>query len=409
MREELIKPERSAEVEERLRLIQNFEGEIRELIFNTELCNGCKICVYACPVNAIEFAGMEALSAGMPLIIDHLQCAFCGICYAFCPLHAFEFRVNGEIPELPLEFAGEIQKLEGCIDCMLCAKACPTNAIEWKAIKRREDFPEVEAKGSIKIDTEKCNFCGICAGFCDAFKLVEKEVTPESLTPFSEILIDEEKCDYCKLCVDLCPEEAIEVESTNPVIAEVKKVAEVTFTDRCIHCGTCVEVCPYEGVKNVKPFEGEIKVFWNRLARKCDVMSCKACLIVCKSRAWYYDGELKLDDRFCIYCGACENVCPYDLIEVKRVAITRQNFEWAGWQKAVERINSKQVAEKVVGFPFHPTAPPPAKEKYKAGKLKRRNFKAIREALKKPGYRKAFEVGNPKKFIAGVRRYAKKT
>ncbi|AEA47087.1 4Fe-4S binding protein [Archaeoglobus veneficus] len=424
-----LKPERDVEIPEipeQLGLLvfkQHFEGELRELIFNPALCNGCKFCVYACPVKAIEFAGFEALAAGMPLIIDHLSCAYCGICYAFCPFNAFEFRINGEIVEkskLPLSLGGKIEKLENCVDCMLCVEVCPVDAIERRVLARREDFPKADARGSIRIDTEKCNLCGICASFCDAFKLVDKDVKPGNLTPFAEILIDEEKCDYCGLCVKLCPEEAIEVESSKVIEADVERVAEVVFTDRCIHCGYCVAVCPYEAVINIKPVEGEIKVYWKRLARVCEPLSCKACVVVCKTRAWHIDSELKLEPEFCVYCGACENVCPHRLIEVDVHAIhLAESIKWPAWWNAVSRILSKQTVEREIAFsaPAPVSKVPEALEaeigvREKAGikaKLIRRNLAPLREALKKPGYRKAFERGNMKTFLGAVKRYARKT
>jgi len=79
----------------------------------------------------------------------------------------------------------------------------------------------------------------------------------------------------------------------------------------------------------------------------------------------------------------------------------------------VERINAKRIVEGVSWFSFRPAPSLLVRQAERAdkGKVKKekRNLKAIREALKKPGYRRAFEVGNVSRFISAVKRYAKKT
>ena len=88
---------------------------------------------------------------------------------------------------------------ENCLPCVLCEKVCPQEAIRLnlEIPKKKEIAPLKEGvEGSIKIDMDKCNFCGICAGFCEAFILIEREFTSEDLEPFEDLLIDEKKCDY---------------------------------------------------------------------------------------------------------------------------------------------------------------------------------------------------------------------
>ncbi|MCI2061818.1 MAG: 4Fe-4S binding protein [Eubacteriaceae bacterium] len=56
---------------------------------NTELCKGCRLCVDACPKQAIipletvNKKGYEIIS------IDQGKCIGCGICYKMCPDYVF--------------------------------------------------------------------------------------------------------------------------------------------------------------------------------------------------------------------------------------------------------------------------------------------------------------------------------
>ncbi len=136
-------------------------------------------------------------------------------------MHAITFEAVGEVPDEKQypKYDAYVKINEKCLPCALCEGACPQDAIEVEFTfpKKEEITPFKEgAEGEIEIDTEKCNFCGICARFCDAFVLLEREPTPDNLVPFEQLLVDEDKCDYCVLCQDICPEEAIKVKGERP-------------------------------------------------------------------------------------------------------------------------------------------------------------------------------------------------
>lgn len=66
-------------------------------------------------------------------------------------------------------------KIEDCIGCSQCARACPTNCIVVQAEKRGKEEPEIFASNgtAIKmrtyrydIDMALCCYCGICTFSC---------------------------------------------------------------------------------------------------------------------------------------------------------------------------------------------------------------------------------------------------
>jgi MauM/NapG family ferredoxin protein len=134
---------------------------------------------------------------------------------------------------------------------------------------------------------------------------------------------------------------------------------ETDFASRCIRCGKCSQVCPYKSIKIAGLFDGvaimgtpvvkarEVPCYLcmkcppvcpsgaldRNLKQKADVrmgtarINKKECLAwqetLCRScyqncplfdSAIRMDNELRpvVDEKKCVGCGICENVCPVD-------------------------------------------------------------------------------------------------
>jgi 4Fe-4S ferredoxin len=426
--------ERGMEIgEDFFKFNQRAKEEFRVLIHYYKRCNGCGICVYACPVGAIELGPVHDIALGLdmpPVIIDHLKCAYCGICYSFCPFNCFEFYIDGkkiDKSSLPISPVSHTYKYESkCRECTLCYKVCPTKAIKRDVFLTRQQIQEknpLEVKGKIKIDYEKCNDCGICAEFCNVFKMVEKEPTPYDIMPYEkEILIDESACDYCKLCEEICPEDAIKIEGGKRIDFKLpERISEITIDQNlCSNCTYCEKVCPYDAAKTIKPIEGKISLFEARMYR-CDPVGCGACIKICRyNRVWYVSknkSRVEFNSDFCIYCGACENSCPYDLIDVKREALFTKELAFYApwrdsWEDAVERIIKKRKIKEEKKFIIEREELEIIEEiisierDHEALRLLPDVVETIEEVLKRPAYRRAIEIGNIQAFVEAVKKYA---
>ncbi len=330
---------------------QETEKSRKLLDYDYKRCTGCGLCVSLCPSRALELGPMHEIATGLdapPVMMDIDKCSFCGMCANFCPVHAITMGYEGELPEKELypAYDSYVKINEKCLPCILCEAACPEEAIkvEFTFPKKEQIAPlKKDAVGEIEIDHDKCNFCGICARFCDAFILVEREPTPTDPRPFEQILVDEDKCDYCVLCQDICPENAIRVKGERPCEAPAFK-GNVTIDDeKCTLCTWCKTVCPYEAVDIKKPFEGEITLVEDHID-KCDPQGCHGCFNVCPSHLWYVpaDRKIAIVEDYCTYCGACVNACHLDVVKVSRSKVNHTDIPdspWASqWRDALDSL-----------------------------------------------------------------------
>ena len=127
---------------------------------------------------------------------------------------------------------------------------------------------------------------------------------------------------------------------------EIELKPEITGTsyidpELCVNCGWCQEICPVDAAKVTKPFEGKLILH----EEKCQ--GCETCVMVCPCNVLSFPkpekpGEkpekLHKDEKFCIYCGACEKSCPVDAITVKRNSINYTSTRSKAWQNAFESL-----------------------------------------------------------------------
>ncbi|WP_242492528.1 4Fe-4S binding protein [Methanolobus psychrotolerans] len=328
------------------------DKSVKFLDYDYKRCVGCGICVGLCPTKALELGPMQEISTGLdapPVMMDLEKCTFCSMCANFCPVNAFKMTAEGDFPEkedFP-EYDSYVIMNEKCLPCALCRAACPEEAIDVQFTfpKKEEIAPfKEDAEGEIEIDTEKCNFCGLCAEFCDAFLLVEKEAIPTDPKPFDLLLVDEDKCDYCVLCQDLCPEDAIKVKGEKR--GEAPQIEGIVTVDdeKCTRCTWCQVVCPYDAVDIKKQFEGQLTLVEVNID-KCDPQGCHGCFNVCPSHLWYVPengAKIAIKEDYCTYCGACVNACPKDVMKVVRTKVHHTDIPdspWAGqWKDAVDSM-----------------------------------------------------------------------
>jgi len=320
----------------------------KTLDYSIDKCVGCNLCLY-CPWDAITIGPVAETAAGRiegaPLInIDPDLCTFCGLCDSACIFRAFATKYEGE------QSVNDYNRVSGtheidhnkCAPCLLCAKVCPTNALEVKVeVEKKKNLvtykEEPHAIGSIKLNEDKCSYCGLCELLCpEVFTIFWSDsAEPPEFKPAAAIRMEEKECDYCKLCEKICPDDAIEVtclEASARIIEDLKISGKLKQSDiACVKCGLCDQVCPYDAIEVSKPFSGEVQI---KKLEKCDPIGCHNCFNICPVKAIYPTGK---EDKIaildhCVYCGACANSCPYDVLEVVRegynVEMLEEAREW---------------------------------------------------------------------------------
>ena len=258
------------------------------LTVDRKLCKGCELCKLVCPREAITLvpAGDKDGKAVAPsLDIDKDKCDFHGICAVVCPFSAISISVNG-LNEAPAVMKEAFPKLERRIEidtgqcepgCKKCEESCPLGVI---TIER-------DRRGATSVNLLEEYYEG-------ALIQVREEQNTSAV-----VHIRKELCAGCQICLMACPSDAIEVTKFIEGSIEIKG-----------------EACP----------DG-----------------CQRCLDVCPVNALAFDGNGKVyaNNTYCVYCGACLQVCPApDALKVERTVIRHTPIESGAWNRGLERMTS---------------------------------------------------------------------
>ena len=352
----------------------------KNLKYDLTRCVGCSLCL-PCPWEAITLGPVQEVAAkrleNAPLIlIDEDKCTFCGLCDSACIFNAIDASFDGEPADAAYARLKGTHLLdeERCAPCLLCEKICPRDAItvevhvtpktelvKYKDPKAAERVAEgsPDARGTITIDEEKCTWCGLCELLCPECITIywtEEKPKPPDFTPAVGIRVDTTKCDYCGLCEKICPSEAVKVTcewSPPRTIQDPKVEGKLTIDDEtCVDCTLCARRCPFEALEVTPPLTGHVRI---QHLERCDPTGCINCFNICPTKAIYPTGDerkLAVIEEICVFCGACENACPEQVLIVEREGYQLAQLEQA---RAWERARARLFYDPLVGRP-----PPPS-------------------------------------------------
>ena len=237
-----------------------------------------------------------------------------------------------------------------CCGCSICVTVCPRESIKLSPVNL--EGGRIAIRPQIDIDEHTCSFCGECVALCPTHAL-EMTVNGKPEVPVIKgnafpslvrknvvnVAVCQQSSDTSY--VEECPVGAISVTFTEqegtPRIADVQVDKPV-----CINCTRCMEKGPQGGFTVTKPYQGRI---W--LNTSLCPSGCQACADICPSHAITYDGQqVAVDRRFCLFCSACENVCPAPgAVQVARSGFVHTPITSATWIYAVDKLVSfKEVA-----------------------------------------------------------------
>jgi 4Fe-4S ferredoxin len=236
-----------------------------------------------------------------------------------------------------------------CCGCSICQKVCPREAIKLRAPVLANG--RLVSRPQVDIDPETCSFCGECVVLCPTHALGmtvnganEVPVLKGKVFPLliRTMKVDQAVCESAgdDTYIARCPAGAISGEVRRDETGQVTGVADVQVDRaKCLACTHCMEEGPTGAFTVVKPYHGRMA-----LDTSLCPPGCQACADVCPSDAITYDGErVYLDRRFCLFCSACENVCPVPgAVRIWRTGYVHTPIESGAWARAVEKLVSYQ-------------------------------------------------------------------
>ncbi len=277
------------------------------------MTEGRLFCNSFCPAGAI-LSLLSRVSAFRFVIKDE-SCNDCGACDRVCKAQCIDSKARR------LDFSA-------CVSCFDCLRACPTNAIvysgrlgvETNALPaavdpgRREFIRNVGMPAAALLVAPGIVESGI------VFSGSRKPASPPgsvSVQRFTSL------CTSCHLCVTSCPTGVLKPSFLEYGLAGMSQPVMNYEAGFCNYdCTVCGDVCPTGAILRTNiQVKRRIQIGTAKLDKdECVVVKnkkdCSACSEHCPTKAVHtvpYEGTLLLpevDDKLCIGCGACENVCP---------------------------------------------------------------------------------------------------
>jgi ferredoxin-type protein NapG len=128
------------------------------------------------------------------------------------------------------------------------------------------------------------------------------------------------RCIRCGKCAQVCPYRSIKIASLFDGLQEMGTPIVKARDVPCYLCMKCPPVCPSGALNRALKNKQDVKMGVARINKKeCVAWQdtlCRSCYQNCPlfDEAIRMDGKLRpvVDEKKCVGCGICENVCPVD-------------------------------------------------------------------------------------------------
>ena len=273
-----------------------------------EKCLFCGKCEHNCPADAISIDRRNRTWT-----IDREKCITCGVCADGCPARCLTLAdawEAGEKKEMKSTYQGKVLRRPPAGRKPAPAPA-PSPIQEEKAAEApmpkpspvKEAAPEAVPDTHIRIEAEKCLFCGKCEHNCpaDAISIDRRNRT---------WTIDREKCITCGVCADGCPARCLTL--ADAWEAGEKKEMKSTYQGKVLRR-------PPAGRKPAPaPAPSPIKE-----EKAAESPAPKPSPVKEAAPKAVPDTHIRIEAEKCLFCGKCEHNCPADAI-----SIDRRNRTW---------------------------------------------------------------------------------
>ncbi len=248
-------------------------------------------CRYLCPAGA-----MMALFARRPFLRRQVteDCVDCGLCARACPARAI-----GDDPRFTLHHE--------CIVCQTCRRICPTQAVAFST-RRMDKAPRLPAFSQYRRGLLTAGVCGVGTAaltLSGARHLLgdtgtRRIIPPNLIRPPGALPEDDflRRCYRCGACLAACPTNTLQPLGMETGLTGLLTPVIAPQMGPCDpQCNACGQICPTEAIRPLPQRER----IWAKVGT--------AIILRNKCLAWELDRK----------CLVCDEVCPYDAIVLKKL------------------------------------------------------------------------------------------